>query len=191
MLFDNYKLLKDEEIIRIILTDHNHDLFRILYDRYYRKVLDKCYSFFKSKELAEDSLQNIFEKTFEKLESFKGNSSFSSWLYSITYNYCIDYLRINAKLHYPDWNSQNDIPEIIDETEEDVSEINYQRLLNVLDMIHPEEKALVLMKYNDNLSINQIGEALRISESAAKMRIKRARARVVFLYKKTFPGPVY
>jgi RNA polymerase sigma-70 factor (ECF subfamily) len=183
---DHNRSLRDEEIVSIIVQENKIDLFQILYDRYSKKVRDKCYGLLKNKELAEDAVQNIFEKTYEKLKSFKGNSSFSSWLYSITYNYCIDFLRVKNKLHYPDWNNNNEIPEIIDETEEDLTEINYNRLMKILDMIHPEEKALILMKYNDELPINKIGKSLRISESAAKMRIKRARARVVFLYKKVY-----
>jgi RNA polymerase sigma-70 factor (ECF subfamily) len=42
------------------------------------------------------------------------------------------------------------------------------------------------MKYKDNLSMKQIGTTLRISENATKMRLKRAKARLVFLYKKTY-----
>jgi len=186
MNIDFDKSLPDEEIVSAIVHDKKSAYFQILYDRYSKKVRDKCYSLLKNNELAEDAVQNIFEKTYEKLGSFKGNSSFSSWLYSITYNYCIDFLRVKNKLHYPDWNNNNEIPEIIDETEEDLTEINYSRLMKILDMIHPEEKALLLMKYNDEISINKIGKSLRISESAAKMRIKRARARVVFLYKKVY-----
>jgi RNA polymerase sigma-70 factor (ECF subfamily) len=126
------------------------------------------------------------EKAYEKLGTFKGTASFSSWLYSITYNYCIDYLRNKNKIHYPEWNKEHEIPEIIDETDDEDSELNYQRLSTILDEIHPEEKALLLMKFNDDLSILQIANALRISESAAKMRIKRAKARVLFLYKKKY-----
>jgi RNA polymerase sigma factor (sigma-70 family) len=183
---DHYGSLKDEEIISILVKGNNNDLFQLIYDRYSKKVRDKCYGLLKNKELADDAVQNVFEKTFEKLKSFKGNSSFSSWLYSITYNYCIDYLRLKNKLHYPEWNNNNDLPEIIDETEEDLTEINYSRLMKIMEMIHPEEKALLLMKYNDEIPINQIGKSLRISESAAKMRIKRARARVVYLYMKEY-----
>ena len=51
-----------------------------------------------------------------------------------------------------------------------------------MDLIHPEEKALLLMKYKEGLSMKQIGTSLRISEDAAKMRLKRARARVLYLY---------
>ncbi len=183
---DDYKSLKDEELVSLMVAEHKNDLFEILYNRYHSKVLDKSYSLLKNKELAMDAAQNIFEKTFEKISTFKGMSSFSSWMYSITYNYCIDYLRKRKRLHYPEWNRDNEIPEIIDETEEDLTDINYERLMKVLEQVHPEEKVLLLMKYNDNLSMKQIGKTLRISENAAKMRIKRAKARLVFLYKKTY-----
>lgn len=85
-------------------------------------------------------------------------------------------------MHYPNWSGENKIPEIIDEIEEPIEDINYENLLLILELVHPEEKALLLMKYQDDLSLKQIGHALRISEDAVKMRLKRARTRVVYLY---------
>ncbi|MBN1119207.1 MAG: RNA polymerase sigma factor [Bacteroidales bacterium] len=174
--------LKDEEIINKIRDENSSKYFEVLYNRYYSKVLDKCYSFVKNRQLAEELVEDIFSKVFEKLPSFKQLSSFSSWLYSVTYNHCIDYLREKKKIHYPNWDKENELPEIIDDTEEIIEEINYENLLTILELIHPEEKALLLMKYKDELSMKQIGVALRISEDAAKMRLKRARARVLYLY---------
>jgi RNA polymerase sigma-70 factor (ECF subfamily) len=174
--------LTDNEIISLCRTDVSSKYFEILYKRYYQRVFEKCYSFVKNKSVAEELAEDIFSKIFEKLPTFKQLSSFSSWLYSVTYNHCIDYLRKKKKLHYPSWNLENEIPEIIDETEESVENINYDNLLVILELIHPEEKALLLMKYQDNLSMKQISSALRISEDAAKMRLKRARTRVIYLY---------
>lgn len=176
----------DEEIVSEILKNHRHDLFEILYKRYYKKVLDKSYSFLKNRQLAEEAAGDVLSKAFEKLSSYKETASFSSWLYSISYNHCIDFLRAKKKLHYPEWNQANIIPEIIDESEEDLVEFNYNNLLQILEEIHPEEKAMIQMKYQDNLSIKDISEALRVSESAAKMRLKRAKARVLYLYKEKF-----
>ena len=178
--------LKDDEIINKIKVDGSSRYYEILYDRYRSKVLDKSYSFVKNRKIAEELTEDIFSKTFEKLASFKQMSSFSSWLYSITYNHCIDYLRDKKKLHYPNWNRENEMPEIIDETEESIEDINYENLLVILELIHPEEKALLLMKYMDDLSMKQISTALRISEDAAKMRLKRARTRVIYLYTEKF-----
>ena len=183
MISSQYKSLKDDEIITLIRTEGKNVLFDVIYERYYIKVRDKCYSLLKNKNLAGDFANDILSKAFEHLNGFKGKSSFSSWLYSITYNYCIDYLRVQKKMHYPEWNRKNEIPEIIDETEEDFTEVNYKRLIELLELIHPEEKALILMKYQDNLSMRQISTALRITEDAAKMRLKRARTRILYLFK--------
>lgn len=178
--------MPDEEIIQKIRSDGSAGDFEILYNRYYEKVFAKCLGLVKNRITAEELAEDIFTKAYEKLPSFKQLSSFSSWLYSITYNHCIDYLREKKKLHYPEWNLENRIPEIIDEADESIEDINYDNLLLILEQIHPEEKALLLMKYQDNLSMKQISAALRISEDAAKMRLKRARARVVYLYSKKF-----
>lgn len=186
MKHDSIGSLKDDEIIDKIREGGHSDYFEVLYSRYYTKVLDKCYGLTKSRKIAEELTEDIFSKTFEKLSSFKQASSFSSWLYSISYNHCIDYLREKKKLHYPSWNREHEIPDIIDETEEPIEFINYENFLVVLELIHTEEKALLVMKYQDNLSIKQISVALRISEDATKMRLKRARTRVIFLYNQKF-----
>jgi RNA polymerase sigma factor (sigma-70 family) len=180
------KNLTDEQIVDKIIREGKKDLFGVLYTRYFSKVNDKCYSFFKDKQKSEEFANDILTKSFEKLESFKGKSSFSSWLYSITYNTVIDYLRKKKQLHYPNWNQENELPEILDESDSEKTEISYENLLQVFEHIHPEEKALLMMKYQDYLPIKEIAISLSTSEDAVKMRLKRARTRVVYLYFKMF-----
>ncbi len=177
---------KDEEIVYKILHEGKPELFEILYRRYYHKVVDKVFSFLKNRKAAEEFSNDILTRVYEKLSGFRGNSAFSSWVYSITYNYCIDYMRLQKKLHYPDWNRSNAIPEIPDESEEDLSHASFENVMTILDLIHPEEKALLLMKYQDELSLKEIGATLRISDDAVKMRLKRARTRVFYLYKERY-----
>lgn len=181
-----YKQKSDEEIVLLIINFGNKELFELIYHRYFKKVRDKCFSFLKDSNLSEEFANDILTKAYEKIHGFKGNSSFSSWLYSITYNYCIDYLRAKKKLHYPEWNSNNEIPEIIDESETDFEEASYENLLAIFELIHPEEKVLLLMKYQDNLPIKSIAKTLRISDDAVKMRLKRARSRVIYMYNQKF-----
>jgi len=83
-------------------------------------------------------------------------------------------------MNYPDWNSSHELPDLIDEIDE--KEISSDKLMQIMDMIHPEEKALLTMHYIDNFPIAFIQTALKISESATKMRLKRARERVAYLY---------
>ena len=182
--------LSDEEIIHQIKNNHDTSLFGLLYDKYSSKVTDKCYSILRDSELAQEFTQDIFFKVFEKIGDFKGTSSFSTWLYAITYNHCIEYLRNKKRLSYPEWNSEQSIPDVIDDFHESdkFPEIKYNRLMEIFDKIHPEEKALLLMRYHDDMPTIFIQEALKISESAAKMRIKRAKARVIYLYKELYPN---
>lgn len=182
MQIDPHKNIKDEELIRKIKNDGDSSWYEVIYTRYYARVTDKCYSLLKDKSLAKEMARDVLSKAYEKLDSFKGQSSFSSWLYSITYNQCIDYLRNKKKLHYPAWNKENEIPEIIDEAEE-APELTLEHLEKAMEEIHPEEKALLLMRYEYNLSFKQIGVSLRITESAAKMRMKRAKARLLYVLK--------
>lgn len=181
-----YNSLTDEELVEKIVVEKKNELFEVLYNRYFSKVKDKCYSFFKDKQKSEEFANDILSKAFEKLESFKGKSSFSSWLYSITYNTIIDYLRKKKHLHYPNWNLENELPEIIDESDSDIEEISYDNLLLVFEKIHAEEKAILMMKYQDGLSLKDIAISLSTSEDAVKMRLKRARTRVIYLYFKMF-----
>ncbi|NCC72750.1 MAG: sigma-70 family RNA polymerase sigma factor [Sphingobacteriia bacterium] len=183
MKLREYRDLTDEELVKLIAQNGENKLFGILYERYNKKVQEKCYSLLKNRELANSIAVEILSRVYEKLSGFKGNSSFSSWLYSVTYNHCIDYLRVNKKLHYPEWNNQQELPEIVDVTEEDLTDIHYSRLLELLDILHTEEKAMIMMKYQDDMPIKEIAASMRLTESAVKMRLMRARARLIFLYK--------
>lgn len=177
---------EDNQLVEHLNNGGDSGAFHVLYNRYRRKVFNKCMGFVKNHESANELTEDIFSKTFEKLSGFKFKSSFSSWLYTITYNHCIDFLREKRKIHYPNWDGEHEILEIIDESYQDMSNISYENLTIILELIHPEEKALLLMKYQDELSIRAISKALRITEDAAKMRLKRARTRVLYLYMQKF-----
>lgn len=178
--------LTDEALVKIILNENKSNLYDIIYSRYFDKVTRKCNSFLKNRKLSAEFSNDILSKAYEKLPGFKGNSAFSSWLFSITYNYLIDHLRKKKQLHYPKWNNENELPEVIDELASDLTELTYDNLLIILEQIHPEEKAILLMKYLDGLSLKQIASTLFISEDAVKMRLKRAKTRVVYLYHQEF-----
>ena len=178
--------LSDEALVRIMLTENKKNLYDIIHHRYFEKISRKNHSFLKNKQLAEDFANDILSKAYENLEGYRGKSSFSSWLYSISYNHLIDHMRKKKQLHYPQWNSENELPEIMDESYSDFTEFTYDNLWIILEKIHPEEKALLLMKYRDGLSLKEIASTLFISEDAVKMRLKRSKARVVYLYSQEF-----
>ncbi|NNK80579.1 MAG: RNA polymerase sigma factor, partial [Flavobacteriales bacterium] len=158
---------------------------------YKTKVYHKCISFSKDQDGAQDLLHDVFLKTFTSLNKFSGRSSFSTWLYSITYNYCVDYARSKKKMRTEDIDARVDISEKDDEKNEaELMSMKAERLARVLESINPKEKALLLMKFQDGFSIKEIMEILNLSESAVKMRIKRAKASALDSYYELFEAEV-
>lgn len=179
--------ITDEELVFEIVRTNNAELFATLYDRFSSVVYNKCYGFSKSKEEAEDLMHDVFVRLFVKLKTFKGNSKFSTWLYSFTYNFCVNYVQRNSHKKKEKVTIVTDqIKENNDSFEEiedaNLLELKSAKLAKALSLIDPSDKMILLMKYQDDKSIKEIKEVLNIGESAVKMRVKRAKAKVVKVY---------
>ena len=98
MTLFNIPPLSDEDMIRRYLPDQPTHCFETLYNRYVNKVYRRCLSMTKDPLQAEDYTHDIFLKVFNKLDAFQERSTFSTWLYSIAYNYCADQLRLGKRL---------------------------------------------------------------------------------------------
>ncbi|WP_158839067.1 RNA polymerase sigma factor [Polaribacter sp. L3A8] len=180
------KNLSDEELVFKIVETNNTHLFAVLYDRFSKVVYNKCYGFSKNKEEAEDLTHDVFIRLFVKIKTFKGNSKFSTWLYSFTYNFCVNYVQRNdfkkkekVTVVTDNIKEDDDLQEIDDAT---LFELKSEKLAKALALIDPTEKMILLMKYQDDMTIKEIKESLNIGESAVKMRIKRAKQKLVRTY---------
>ena len=178
--------MTDEDIVNLYNESQQGRYFDMLYKRYGTKVFSKCLSLLQSRALAEDATQEIFMKILLNVSKFKGNSKFSTWTYSITYNFCIDYIRKQKKRRVV-----ADETELKDEAVEEVSdkellEIKIERLQVVMEKAESKDKAILMMKYMDNMSIRDMAEVLNRSESAVKMSILRAKHRLKKIHKETY-----
>lgn len=184
-----YRGLTDKELIEKINASKNTLLFSILYDRYSKKVYNKCYSFARDENDAKDLTQDVFLKLFIQLSSFRGESKFSTWLFAFTYNFCVNYVKRDVKKSLRSVSDHMESHEYYlsveeDSIDEELFEMKVAKLKKALEMIAPEEKAILLLKYQDNASLKEIQKLLKISESATKMRLKRAKAKVVVAHNK-------
>lgn len=175
--------LSDQEIIDKYLKSQNPHLFDILYERYSKVVFVKCHSLLRDQSKAEDATQEIFIKVLLNLVKFNGKAKFSTWLYSITYNFCIDSIRRQKKDKSVSVEDMSDLDEIVVEIDDKLLlETNIVRLKEILQVLPLEDKAVLLMKYQDDMSIKDICNTLNKSESAIKMKIKRAKEKFVTQY---------
>ncbi|HRI27941.1 MAG TPA: RNA polymerase sigma factor [Chitinophagales bacterium] len=180
------KQLSDKELIDQIRNSGNTALFSELYDRYANKVYRKCIAMVKHPEDAQDLTHEILVKAFLNLAGFAGNASFATWVYAITYNHCIDFIKIKQRLKISDTENER-LPDVTDDSdidEKELFEIDIQLLSSLMYQLNADDRAILLMKYQDDMSVDDIQQVLRLNSSAVKMRLKRARDRLKILFEK-------
>ncbi len=180
-----YRSLTDEELVKTIIETKNTLLFGIIYDRYANKVYTKCAGFSRSDDEAADLTQDVFLMIFVKMGSFKGDSKFSSWVYALTYNFCVNYVNRNKERKMSEKSDKLDAKETnlsINVEDRSLFQLRTDKLKKVLEQIAPEDKAILLLKYQDDVPVKELCTILNIGESAVKMRLKRAKARLIETY---------
>jgi RNA polymerase sigma factor (sigma-70 family) len=179
--------MEDMNVIHSYLETQASQCFTVLYERYAGKIYSKCISMLKDEALAQDATQEIFTKIFLNLAKFSGKSRFSTWIYSITYNYCIDYIRRTKKKKDVFTDDIEKAPDIVDDVpDEELLEMEVSQLKKVLEELPTDDTAILLMKYQDGMSIKEISDAIDKTESAVKMRIKRAKEKARMLKTELF-----
>jgi RNA polymerase sigma-70 factor (ECF subfamily) len=180
-----YKLT-DELLVELIVSSKDPLLFKVLYERYIFKVFNTCLSFSNNNQEAEDICQDIFLKLLDKIHTFKGASKFSTWLYSFTYNHCVNYFHRN-KVKKFEKNTSN-IEQICNEviaqsSDEDlVQMIKLEKLNEALELIPFEDKQILILKYQEFKSVKDLMDLHNAGESAIKMRLKRAKEKLLGVY---------
>jgi RNA polymerase sigma factor (sigma-70 family) len=187
--FLTFSKADDETLVNEYLKSPKSLYFDLLYKRYKGKVYGKCLSMLDDIESSQDAVQEIFLKVLLNLATFKKDSRFSTWIYSITYNHCIDVIRKEGKLNVEaiDDRKHNDVlPDSSNIEEQKLLQIKVDRLDTVLNTIPVRDKSILLMKYQGELSIKEISDILGKSESAVKMTLKRAKEKSLKTYEEMF-----
>ncbi|AQG81595.1 RNA polymerase sigma factor [Spirosoma montaniterrae] len=170
--------LNDEEVIRQYLTTRPNDCFETLYNRYVQKVYKRCYSITKDSEKAQDFTHDIFIRMFSRLDRFQERSTFSTWLYSISYNYCMDQLKLTKRNPTVTLEEELDHEPSTASDESETMEYGLQQLARAMNALAPQEAMILRLKYEEGLDVQQIAAKLNLKDSAVKMRLKRSRDKV-------------
>lgn len=177
----NFAALTDTELLTLLSTDKKEKAFRALFDRYHPFVLKKCKRFIRNTAEAEDTAQSVFLKLNSHYQTFEGKASFKTWLYAITYKECLLFLRKEKKVTFKSVDL-DELKEHYDHIDLEVEiDMEANRNLNLLNEIDPFDKALLLMKYKDGMKFKTMAEVLQLTEASIKMRLKRAKSRLLKL----------
>lgn len=155
--------------------ENDRDAFETLILSYEKKIYNLCFYMVKNKEDAFDLTQEAAIKIYKSISKFKGESKFSTWVYRITYNTCLDFIkRKKDELPYDDM--------IINE-----SNINY-KMDNVIEsketkmlirkcimQLSNDYRTVIILRDISGLSYKEISDILQIEVGTVKSRINRAR----------------
>ena len=135
---------------------------------------------------ASDMTQEAFIKAYGSLSSFRGDSKFSVWIYRITTNVCLDFLRsksrkqqVSLTVSDDDEDAQLDIPDPKADPEQQlIKKISMQSVEEGLKTLPDKQRQILVMRELGGMSYAEIGAALSLEEGTVKSRIFRARKRL-------------
>jgi len=158
----------ESELIREI-TSGNLSSFNALMQKYERYVYKIAYGFGKSSDNALDIMQNVFVKVFQKLSTYREESSFKSWLGRISYNEGINWLRANKHMNLNESINESHSPPLhYSHEDEYLARENKSELIRSLFDLNTKHRLAVVLRYFEDMPIKEIAETLDCSEGVVK-----------------------
>lgn len=144
--------------------------FEEIYKLYSQELLNISYGYTKNKDDSFDIIQNVFYKLLNRDKDFKEKNNEKYWLIRVTINESKDFLRKKKKIAIVD---STTIDLLETETKENNEKI--ELLLTAIKKLPDKYKSVIILHYYDLLPIKEISIVLKVSESAVKKRLERAR----------------
>ena len=179
--------IEDRELVRKAQKG-DKEAFEELVRRHQHRVFAVARGILKRQEDVEDISQQVFVKAYFSLKRFDQRAAFSTWLYKITVNECWDLLRkkkvrplvFEAELseeqgrqYASSENPTKDVPDVSDRLEA------RQRVERLLEHLEERDRTMLLLKEVEGFSVEEIGEVLDLNANTVKVRLFRARRRIV------------
>lgn len=182
----NIKMTINEQHIINQIIEGDTKAFAILVDRYKDLVFTLTIRMLKNREEAEEVSQDTFIKVFKSLGKFKGDSKFSTWIYRVAYNTCLDRIKKNKR-------------QLKEVSIDEFTEHQIKTMDNALDTLekHEQEKAiqeclqqlpsedsfLLTLFYFEDLTLEEISKIVNIEVNNVKVKLFRSRKKLASILK--------
>ena len=178
---------RDEELVYQSLDDENEGAFEILYHRYEMSLLNFFFRRVGSWETAQDLMQETFIRVHKHLGTLRDRKKFSNWMFSIAKQLIAAHIRENER------NIKTDPVDEIFEThtiEPEHRSLAEEQLeiVRALARRLPESERRAFELRLENMTLEEIAKTLDISPSATKVRLHRAKQKLVAWMKTEYPG---
>ncbi len=183
--------VSDEELLKKV-KNGDVDAFEEIIAKYEKKVFSLIYNMLKNDNDIEDIAQEVFVKVYKNIGKFHGNSSLYTWIYRITTNLCLDYIKKQKSVIYIDEKIQTDDGEVDFQlpSEEKLQDELYeekelkQKLEKSIAKLPDKQRVMIVLRDIKGLSYEEISEILEIKLGTVKSQINRARLKLKELLEK-------
>jgi RNA polymerase sigma-70 factor (ECF subfamily) len=185
--------LGDNEIISRVLKGEQN-AYAELVNRYQAYVFTLVLRMIKSREDAEEVAQDVFVKAYRSLADFRGESKFSTWLYTIANTTSITFLRKkkldvhsldNEKVFEAADNKDSGFRAILVEQKSRINMVN-----QAIALLSPDDAEIITLFYKAEQNLEEISKILRLETNTVKVRLHRARTRLKEKMEKNFSEEV-
>jgi RNA polymerase sigma-70 factor (ECF subfamily) len=160
--------------------------FAALVDRYKHMVYTLAMKIVKHTEEAEEISQDVFLKVFQVLNTFKGDSKFSTWLYKIAYYRSLDYIKKQKRqLNTSSIDSEIEfhLPSIEGVLDQFEVQERKQAIKRAIDKLPEADAVVITLHYFEELSLKEIAEVMNMEANTVKVRLFRSRKRLAVILK--------
>jgi len=168
--------MSDEQLIKEI-TAGNDAAFRTLMEKYQRQLFRTVMGFVHTKEDAEDITQEVFIRVYQSLHTFQGESEFSTWLYRITVNMSLNFLRSNRKKRL--LQSLEALFTLRSEEKNPLEELESaerdRRIRQAIDSLPERQRMAFILSRYEELPQKKIAAVMNRSEGAVEQLLQRAK----------------
>jgi len=167
--------------------------FEELVRRHQHRVFALAGGILKRREDVEDVAQQVFVKAYLSLPGFDQRAAFSTWLYKITVNECWDFLRkkkVRPLVYEADLNEEQarqfSAVENVEASGSDYAEQldSRRRVESLLESLDQRDQLMLILKEVDGFSVEEIGDLLKLNPNTVKVRLFRARRKMISLHRK-------
>ncbi|MBQ6378244.1 MAG: sigma-70 family RNA polymerase sigma factor [Prevotella sp.] len=170
----------ESQLIARILDGHAED-FGYFLERYSQEAFAIVVRLVPQQEDAEELVQDAFVRAFNRLDTFEGRSSFSTWICRIAYTTAVSWLR-KRRMKYLSIDDQPELSDTeVDETFDD--ETHIEDLRRAISLLKPDEQTLVTLYYYDSRPLNDIAYILDVEPNTLATRLHRIRRKLYLLMK--------
>jgi len=176
----------DQDLIANIL-DGDTNAFTVLVNRYKDLVFSLALKMLKNREEAEEISQDAFIKVYKSLHKFKGDSKFSTWIYKVVYNSCLDRLK-QYKKNYAlvpiDEFNENQVKTLDNAFDALVSQDRKNAIQACLNKLPSEDSFLLTLYYFEERSLEEVSKIVGLTANNVKVKLFRSRKKLATILKK-------